>query len=106
VQDEDGALGRGQALEAEKEGDGEVLRLLVRRLLGWLRRIQDGLGQPGADIPLAAVAGGFQEVQAEAGGDLEEPGPGTSMRLRSAAFQRRKASWAMSSAIAKEPVMR
>jgi hypothetical protein len=106
VEDEDRALGGGEALEREEERDGQVLDVLVGRLLGRFLGVQDGFREPRADIPLAAVPGGFEVVEAEAGGRLQEPGAGTSMRPRSAAFQRRKASWAMSSAVAREPVMR
>jgi hypothetical protein len=43
-------------------------------LLGWILGLQDGFGEPGADIELAPVPGGFQVVQAEPGRGLEEPG--------------------------------
>jgi hypothetical protein len=76
VEDEDGPLRGGEALEGEQEGDGQVLRALVRGLLRRILGLQHGFGEPRTDVELAPVPGRLQVVQAEPGRGLEQPGAG------------------------------
>ncbi len=86
VEEEDGALLGGEGLEEEEEGGREgvgegglVGGVGVGR--GGGGGGDEGLGQPGADVGFALDAGGPELVEAKAGDDGREPGPGGGDRL-------------------------
>lgn len=72
VQQEGGALGCGQPFQRQHQRHRYVMRDLARGRTGIGLRVRQGLGQPGADIDLAAHARRFEHIQAQAGRDARE----------------------------------
>lgn len=69
VQEEGGALERREALEGEHEGEGDVL-------VSCGVVVDQGVGEPGADVGLALVLCGLELVEAEADDGAAEEGGG------------------------------
>jgi hypothetical protein len=76
VQQEHGSLGRRQALEQDQEGHGQGIGHLRTLRRVWFGARDQGLGQPGPHVGLAAYPGRLQVGNGQPGGGRRQVGLG------------------------------